>query len=232
MRALLPALLLFLAAPAAAADNWNGEASLTGSKTTGNTDTLDIGAALRLREQDGVWRHKFRLSADYGEARSTQNKERFRVGHQVERTVSDRLFVFGDLNGFYDGFGPFREGYFVGGGLGYTVLEDEPTTWDLTGGIGYRSQKASDDTTQEEVALRLASDFDWTINDKVAVNMDSEALIADSDDYLWNEIGLTSTLMGSLAARASFRVDYHSEVPEGRVSTDTITRFGLVYTID
>lgn len=231
MRALLPALLL-LATPASAVDNWDGEASLSGSKTTGNTDTLDIGAALRLSEQDGVWRHKFRLAADYGEAQAKQNKERFRVGYQVERTVSDRLFAFGDLNGFYDGFGPFREGYFVGGGLGYAVLEDQPVTWDLTGGAGFRSQEAPDATLQEEVALRLASDFDWAINDKVSVNMDSEALVADSDDYLWNEVGLTSTLMGRLAARASFRVDYHSEVPPGRVNTDTITRFGLVYTIE
>ena len=139
--------------------------------------------------------------------------------------------MFGEANGFYDTFGAFREGHFFGGGLGYAVLENEPTTWDVTAGLGYRDQEASDGDTQEEVALRFASDFDWILNDNVSLYNDSEAYIAASDDYLWSEVGLTSTLMGNLAARASFRVDYHSEVPLGRVNTDTITRFGLVYTI-
>jgi putative salt-induced outer membrane protein len=58
-----------------------------------------------------------------------------------------------------------------------------------------------------------------------------EIIWSESDTYIWNDIGLTATLAGNLAARASFRIDHHTDVPVGRENTDTITRFGLVYTM-
>ena len=50
----------------AAEDGWSGEASLAGSKTTGNTETTDVGFGLKLEKQAEKWRHKFDATADYG----------------------------------------------------------------------------------------------------------------------------------------------------------------------
>ena len=228
---------LLLAATPAQADDFSGEASLTGSRTTGNTETTDIGVGLKLRNEGQVWRHKLRASADFGRAAGLTNKERYSGAYQIERTINDRLFGFGEVNGAFDKFGPFRERYFVGGGLGYSVLENDPVTWDLTGGVGYREQTAQHGmdpfgATEGEIALRLASDFDWALNENVSLYVNSEASLADTNDFLWNEVGLTATLLGNLAARASWRVDHNSIVPDGRVKTDTISRIGIVYTME
>ncbi|MGJ8558630.1 MAG: DUF481 domain-containing protein [Litorimonas sp.] len=232
------ALALFpLTAQAQVADGWSGEASLTGSQTTGNTDTTDVGLGLKLAKDGDVWRHKFNASADYGRAGGTTNKQRFVLGYQIDRDITDRLYAYANADYFSDDFGAFEDGYFLGTGLGYEVIVPDPIGWKLEGGLGYRSQTPQDtlgvaaDSTSE-IAARLGSDFDWTLNDNVSLYNDSELIYSESDTNVWNEFGLTATLTGRLAARASVRVDHHTDVPVGLENTDTITRFGLVYTME
>lgn len=233
-------MLMPLTAQAGAADGWTGEASLTGSKTTGNTETTDVGLGLKLNKEADVWRHKLKALADYGKVSGEKNKQRIALGYQIDRDVSERLYVYGNADYFMDDFGAFKKGYFLGTGLGYKAILPEPVGWNLEGGLGYRSQKTQDpiapallplSETQNELALRGFSDFDYVLNDNVSFYNDTEIIWSKSDTYIWNEVGLTAQLMGNLAARASFRIDNHSDVPEGLKKTDTVSRFGVVYTI-
>jgi putative salt-induced outer membrane protein len=215
-------------------DGWSGEASLTGSKTTGNTDTTDIGLGLKGQKEAGLWRHKFKALADQGKADGITNKKRYNLGYQIDRDFTDRLYGYANADYFSDDFGAFQEGYFAGGGLGYKVILPDPVSWNVEGGLGYRSQEEQGafGVTNNEIAGRAFSDFDFILNDNVSLYNDTELLYSESDTYIWNETGITATLAGNLAARASFRVDNHSNVPVGREKTDTITRFGIVYTMN
>ena len=213
---------------------WSGEASLAGSKTTGNTETTDIGLGLKLQKEDGPWRHKFKALADLGKADGLTNKKRYNLGYQIDRDFNDRLYGYANADYFSDDFGAFQEGYFVGGGLGYKVILPEPISWNVEGGLGYRSQEDQGALGEEnaEIAGRAFSDFDYIFNENVSFYNDTEIIYSKSDTYIWNETGITATLAGNLAARASFRIDTHSDVAPGREKTDTITRFGIVYTMN
>lgn len=230
-------------------DGWSGEASLTGSKTTGNTETTDLGLGLNLKKESDKWRHTFRASADFGRVSGDTNKERYVLGYQLDRDLTDRLYAYGNADYFQDGFGAFKDGYFIGTGLGYKVVEPAPLGWDVEAGLGYRSQKPriaagttqavidqliEDDLIgrQNELAARGASKLTYDFNDAVSAYNNSEVIWSDSDTYLWNELGLTANLAGNLAARASYRIDHHTDVLPGTEKTDTITRFGIVYTMN
>ena len=233
--ALMATTAIGFAGAASAQDNgWSGEASLAGSKTTGNTETTDLGLALKLKKESDLWRHSFRASADFGRVSGDTNKERYTLGYQLDRDLTDRLYAFGNGDYYRDEFGAFEQGYYIGTGLGYKAILPAPIGWDLEAGLGYRSQKTQGpmSLTENELALRGASKFDWALNDNVSFFNNSEVIYASSDTYLWNETGITANLMGNLAARASFRVDHHTDVPVGREKTDTITRFGVVYTMN
>ena len=230
---------------------WEGEASLNGARTTGNTDTLDFGAALKLEKNTDTWNHKLKGSALFGETDDVSTRERYDIGYQIERNFSERLYAYGNADYYADEFGAFSSGYFIGGGLGYRVFLPEPLGWALEGGPGFRSQVAQDVILDEalfladptdplgftegdrsnEFALRGRSDFDYKINDNVSFYNDTEVLWSDSDTYVWNEVGITAQLVGNLAARASYRVDHHTNPPLGTVGTDTITKVGVVYTL-
>lgn len=227
------AALAFSSSAFAQTDGWTGEASVSGSKTTGNTETTDAGAGIKLQKQAGKWRHKFDAVADYGKVSGAKNKQRWALGYQIDRDLNERTYVYGNADYFQDDFGPFETGYFIGTGLGYKAILPDPIGWNLEGGVGYRSQKTNTipSVTDNEVALRAFSDFDYKFNENVSFYNDTEIIYSKSDTYIWNETGITAQLMGNLAARASFRIDTHSDVPPGTEKTDTITRVGVVYTL-
>lgn len=258
LSAALASTALMAAAPAMAqstsglANGWSGEASLTGSQTTGNTDTTDVGLAFNIQKESEKWRHTARGSADFGRANGLNNKERYTLGYQLDRDITDRLYVYGNADWYSDDFGAFENGYFVGTGLGYKLVQPAPWLWDIEGGVGFRSQQPApgvasaddllnlspedllditDPDRTNEVGLRGASQITYDFNENVSFYNNSEILWSSSDTYLWNEFGLTAQLTGNLGARASIRVDHHTDVLPGVENTDTITRFGLVYAI-
>lgn len=214
-------------------EGWVGEASLSGSKTTGNTDTTDIGFGLKLDKVGETWTHKFTAAADLGEADDVTNKKRYNLGYQIDRELNDRTYVYANADYFSDDFGAFQEGYFLGTGFGYKALMEEPITWNLEGGIGYREQQEQGalGLRFDEVAGRAFSDFDWILNDNVSAYNDTEVIFAESNTNIWNEIGITAQIAGNLAARTSFRIDHNTDVADGIEKTDTITRVGIVYTM-
>lgn len=223
-------------------EGWGGEASLSGSTTSGNTSTTDIGLALHLTKEDGPWKHSFDTTYDLGRADGIDNKNRAYIGYQIDRLINDRMYVYGNANYYTDDFGAFKNGSFVGAGVGYKVILPDPVGWNVEGGAGYRSQKTRgvfDPVTPSfifpekvnEFALRGASEFDYKFSDAVSFYNDSEVIWSESDTYLWNDVGITANLAGNLAARFSFRVDHHTDVPDGVKNTDTITRAAIVYTL-
>jgi putative salt-induced outer membrane protein len=228
-----------LSAQAQFVEGLTGEISLDGAVTTGNTDTSNLGFGLKLAAATENWRHSFKSNAVYGRANGATNKSRYALGYQLDRDINDRLYFFSNADYFSDDFGAFKQGLFLGGGFGYQVLEEEPTTLRLETGLGYREQKArlKDDPsglvsrTETELAGRLSSDFDHTFNDNVSFQNDTELLYSSSDTFITNEAGIISKLWENISLRASFRVENHSNVPEGREKTDTISRLGVVYTM-
>jgi len=239
-------------------DGWAGDVSLTGGLTTGNTDTQDLALGFKVAKIGEKWNHTLDGLADFGRVDDVQTRERYALGYKIDRNISDRFFAYGNADWYSDEFGPFRDGYYVGGGLGYKVVLPEPIGWTIEGGPGFRSQRTQSTLAQvfgadgitpvlgadglpsftglgsersNEFALRGFSDFDYALNENVSLYNDTEIIWSSSDTYIWNEIGLNAQLFGDLAARISYRVDHHTDVVDPLVNTDTSLRFGLVYTV-
>jgi len=153
-------------------DGWTGEGSLTGSRTTGNTETTDIGIGLN------------------GSVSGFTTRRRLDLGYQIDRQLTERVYLYGNGDYYTDDFGAFQDGFFVGAGAGYKVLLNEPITWNLEGGAGFRNQQEQDTASLDaagvqlvdgdgnllfiegdstnEFALRGFSDFDYAFNDNVS----------------------------------------------------------------
>ena len=236
MRALLFTLLTLPVAAMAENGDLTGDVALNGSRTTGNTDTTDIGAAVKLEWTTGRWEQDLRATADFGRQNGSTNKQRYRLGYTLSREFDNRLYAYGNADHFQDEFGAYKYGYFLGGGVGYHVLENDETRWDVEGGPGYRRQKTREKVNtgrasliEESLAARAQSDFEWDLNENVTVSNLTEIVASSDDVYIWNDVGLTADMFENIAARVSFRVDHHTRVPESRENTDTVTRVGVVY---
>jgi len=237
----LTAISLHQIAQAEDTKGWGGEIGLNGARTTGNNDTTDIGLAFKLNNRGSDWRHNLRGTMDYGESQSTTNKRRYRLGYKIGRDIAPRTYGFANADYYSEDFGAFKHGYYIGGGAGYSVLVDGPTKWRLEAGAGFRSQKARlqpndpsglSSRLEEFASARLFSDFEHKFHETVTLTNDTELFYSDVDTYFINELGMNSHMFGSLALRASFRVEAHTNVPEGREEVDTISRIGIVYKME
>jgi hypothetical protein len=91
-------MFLAAAAPAVAQDagaDWSGEGALSAGNTTGNTETSDLGIALKLKRKGDLWSQSGEFAADYGETDGIETKNRLYGAAQVDRKLSDLWSLYG-----------------------------------------------------------------------------------------------------------------------------------------
>ncbi len=224
---------------------WSGEGSLSAGATTGNTETSDIGIGLKASRTAQLWKTGLEAFADYAETDGLETKNRLFGAAQLDRQLGDRSYAFGRLSHERDEFSGFDSRTFVGGGLGYQLVDTDRSTWSVEGGPGLKideiSETASVDDlgmpfavpgeTVESVSFIAASNYAFSFNENVAFTNDTDALYAEESTQLTNSAALTATLIDALSARFSFDVRHDTNPPDGFESTDTATRVSLVYTL-
>jgi len=223
------------AAPALAQTKpvWTGEGVFGAGITTGNTETTDLGAALKLKHDDGgEWTQAVELAAEYGETNSVETKNRIAAAGQVDRILDERLSIYGRATFERDEFSGFENRYFVGAGLAYKVVISEPTNWTLSAGPGYRIDEIrSTGESEESFGASAGSRFSHALNETTVLTNDTDVIYADTSTQIVNSLALTFDLMGNLSGRVSYDVRYDTNPPVGFEDTDTALRFSLVYKV-
>lgn len=237
----LAAGLIMTAGPAVAQDAaWTGEGAFNAGVTSGNTDTTDLGLGLSLARETQVWKTALDAQADFGETDGEETKNRIFLAGQLDRQINDRLYGFGRVSYETDEFSGFENRTFIGGGLGYQVIESDATTWSLEGGPGLRVDEVraftvDDVTTPEETvesfSVFAASNFAHAFNENVSFTNDTDVLAAEETTQIINVTALTAKLTDAFSARVSLDVRHDTDPPIGFESTDTATRIALVYAI-
>lgn len=209
-------------------DNWTGSGELGGSIATGNSDTVTATAGLNMAKEGINWRHVITAIADLQRSDGENTQERYAVGYQVNRNLSERLYIVGTLGWERNAVAGLRSRFTESLGLGYKVISSPNISWRLEGGPAFRQAKF-EDRQENGLAVRAASDFGWAFAPKTKLTQLTTAYLEDGTSSILSTTALTTALSGALSARLSFNVQYESDPPVGDKHTDTVTRATLVY---
>jgi putative salt-induced outer membrane protein len=116
---------------------WRSALSLGMSTASGNSSSTSIallGDGVRATKQD-KW--SIYGSALYGRASGNTTANVMRLGTRYDWNLSEKLFAFGGLDLEKDGVAKLTLRTGLSGGLGYHVIKDANTTFDVFGGLGY-----------------------------------------------------------------------------------------------
>lgn len=218
---------------------WSGEGQLGGFQASGNSDNVGLSAGLKLKRQGEDWSHALRATADYQRSNGVTSREQFLFAYEPRYQVADELFAYGLAQYERNKLQGFSGRYAVSGGIGYQVANSDDLKLSIKAGPALRMT----DFTLAEDETRLAAlfglDFDWQIAERLALTQDANmvaetggqaTVIIDSSRTTLNLVtGLDAKVSDRLRSRISYTVDYDSEPPVGKVSTDTVTRLTLVY---
>ena len=207
---------------------FRGSAALTFSGANGNTDTGELSAAARMTCGIGEWSHSFGLAAEYGEANGVKNEEKFFGTVESSRAFNPQLYAFGTGRFEYDGFATTERDAFVGGGLGYRIVNTEDFAWRVQGGPGVRYTALQDGTDETDAAGILSSRFFYGLTDAVSLTNDTDVLTSDINTLVTNDFGVNFRMSDNLSTRVSYRTEYNDDPLPGFENSDNTLGLSLV----
>jgi len=184
-------------------DLWEGRASLGLRFDSGNADRADYSVGLEVKRKLAGW--GFDGSADYAysEVRNRVGRDELNLAARGERELGERWTAF--LAGDYeqDALSGFDHNAFLGGGLGYRLLDRETTTWTLRAGPGARFLAPEGRPSFVRPAGDFTSDFTTQIADNVALELDTHLLVSDN-----SRAEQTAKLVTGLGEVWAFEIKY------------------------
>jgi putative salt-induced outer membrane protein len=158
---------------------WTGSAGFGLALNRGNTDTTNINLsfeATRDPKTKDVW--KFQALYLRGDTNDTTTADRLSAAARYERSLNERVFVFGDLAYLRDQFKSIDYHVAPSGGIGYRLVSTERVEFAVDTGLGVKWEK------NPGLELRTAAVF--TSGDKFEYKLSPTAKITQSFAGLWD----------------------------------------------
>jgi len=209
---------------------WTGEGQVGGSVTSGNTEDTAFNVGLALNREGLMWNHHINAIADFQKTDGTTTREAFRASYQLDYRISNLWFAYGLFQWERDKFALLDRRFTESLGIGYTVLRTAPFSLIVDGGVALRqTQYIMPDREESDVAGCVTAKFAWDIRPNIRFTEEAGGLFGGTTSTIYSRSAFTVGLFGAFSARAAFDVNYESNPPPDVETTDTITRFALVY---
>ena len=229
-------LLIAAAAPVQAEEPppWNGNLEFSYLETSGNSNSQTLSTAGKLERAFSRSKLTAEGKAIYGEKDEITSDRNWSGSLKYDFLASDRMSVFAleavernVLKGL-----EFR--YTHQGGLGYRLIKTGKDTLRLEVGAGYMREDRVDPFNDYGFpTARLFGGYLHSFDDKNRFEQTVEYLpnLREGEDYMINEVtSLISNLMGNLAMKVSFEVNYDNLPPPEFQKSDRIFKTALLYT--
>jgi putative salt-induced outer membrane protein len=210
-------------------EGWSGEGQVGLGFSSGNTREASAVVGVALRKAGLYTRHKFTGTVDYLRSNGVTARQKYALDYSLDFILSEHLYLVGTLGWDRDRFAGYARRFTESFGVGYRAIDEADMRLDLEAGPALRQTRFIDDGNQDEFAARGSLAWKWTIQDGLALSQDGSALYTDSNTTLISNTALTAKLNGKLSTRLTFHLQKETDPPLGRKSTDTATRFMLVY---
>ncbi len=220
-------------------ENWSGQGQVGAFHTSGNSNNTGVTLSLALNRAGIDWTHRLRATADYQRSNGRTSREQLLVAYEPRYQIREDLFGYALAQYESDRFQGFDSRYSVSGGLGYKLIDSKAAQLSVKAGPSWRRVDYLDGTSDNAFGALAGMDFDWQLANRLKFTQDanlvadtggSAAIFVDSTSTsVLLTTGLEAKVSDSLSTRVSYSVDYDSNPPTGAVSTDTQSRFTLVY---
>ncbi len=220
-------------------EQWHGKGQVGAFQSSGNSHDVGVSLALNLDRKGIDWQHKLTATVDYQRSNGRTSRERYLFAYEPRYRINADLFTFGLAQYERNRIQGFASRYSLSGGLGYNVISTSDLKLAAKAGPVLRRTVLVDGSSEDRLGGLAGFDFDWKINKRLTFTQDANmvaetggnaTLIVDSDSTtLALNSGLEAKISDRLSTRLSYSLNYDSSPPPRGVSTDTMTRFTMVY---
>lgn len=212
-------------------DAWKLKLDLGLQTASGNSDTLNFKGAVTGSKETELNYYYLKAAGRYGESDNETDAENATLEGQIQRRVSERMYVAVAGHAFHDQIANLS--YRVRGSLslGRHLIWTERTILNVEVGPGYVAEKKGGET-EGFVAGRVAQHLEIMITPSFQVWESIEYLPSLEDsrvNFVNAEVGLESVLVANLGMRFTVENRYDSQPAENKKNNDVLTTTSLVW---
>lgn len=216
---------------------------LGASVSNGNSKTSNLaitGDGVRATANDKLSVYG---NLNYARSNGTTTGEQLRLGTRYDRNLSADFFAFGGLDLERNKAAELKLRSLLSAGLGWHVVKQPNTTFDLFGGVGYTSDKYLTPLTIDGASRRsysygsliLGEESTHQLSETTAFKQRLVVVpnLKNSGEYRANlDAGLAVAMSKTLNLTVGLAAAYNSDPGAGRKSTDTLLTTGIAVKFD
>jgi putative salt-induced outer membrane protein len=211
-------------------DGLSGSASLGYSGKTGNNESQELNAGVRLRYATGPFVQTLGAALNYADTAGVNTKEDVFAVYDANYYFNDKVygFVLGRVT--TDGLATTAADNaidgFLGFGPGYRIINTEKTTWRVQAGLGVSYLEDGTGASDTEMGYIASSRLFYAFNENVFATMDTDVLKTDSALRINNDLGVNMKMTDAFSTRVSYLTEYNDS---RAIRSDNKLGVSLVY---
>ncbi|MDP2761640.1 MAG: DUF481 domain-containing protein [Sideroxyarcus sp.] len=218
--------------PTLAADDgiWQGSATLSFSRSAGNTNATTYSVALDEARATEVNKVTIYASTLYGKSQNEITADKTRIGGRYDHNLTERVFDFGLLEFERDLLADLKLRTGAAAGLGYHVIKDQYNRFDVFGGLSRSNSELITGPTisQNEMLWSEESFHKLTANTQLKQKFSYYPSIDNFAQFRTAFDGsLVLNLNSTVGLSISVQNKYGSDVGSGIKHSDTVFLTGL-----
>ena len=191
---------------------WAGSLGAGLSITSGNTDTSSYNLAFEVvRDAGKLW--VFLADGLYlqSEEDDEETADKSLLHLRAERSLSERLFAFGDIGYLRDEFKEIDYLISPSVGAGWKAILPEPISLVFDAGVGVAFEKNPGRDSTSDAAFNVGEEWIWNFSKRASLTQRVRGLwkFDDTEDAFYHgEIALAASLTEMMEIRITYLVDY------------------------
>ena len=236
----LGAIALVLTAQAVQAQDepdgrWHGGLSVSGAFASGNSSSRTLAANADASVATAEDKLSLYGIANYGRNKvngiDTTTADLLRLGGRYDFNLGPQWFSFGGVEGETNKAGGVRDRYNLNGGLGYHLIKDDVTSWDVFSGVGYTATRLTDGSEANGAQVLFGEESSHKVSETTTLK---QRLVyypggGDLGHRATFDAGLATQIRGGWTLNAGLSSRYASRVPVGTKKTDNLLTVGFGY---
>lgn len=206
-----------LAAESTPPPRWTSSIGAGLAITSGNSDTKNLNFSANTK-YDPATKFVFKADATYlrGESDGEKQVDKASATARGERSLSDRLFAFGEVSYLRD---PFKDiDYFIApvAGAGYRVIKSDTRNLTVDGAVGVQTESNSFVGRTSSGAVKAGENLDWALSPSSKLTQKVTGIWKTDDfgDAFYHfDTGLVTTVATRLELKVAYLYDYKNKPP-------------------
>lgn len=215
-------------APAKTDNQWRGAVNAGASFAKGNTDSTSLNIAANAAKATETDKLNFYLTTLYGTKKNNGQDEDtanlIRGGGKYDRNITDTVFGFGSMDLERDRLQDLSLRSVAAAGLGYHIIKNENTIFDVFSGLTYNRERFSQETRNNAEWL-IGQESQHRLTETTSFNQRLALYpsITNSGEFRAQfDAGLATSITKKIELKLTLSNRYQSNPVDGNKKSDTL----------